>query len=99
MGEVFFAGEEAKEGSALAGEVIANGAVEHRVAGFEGVEDGSDGGFAGDVELDLPLDAGEGAEVGWKADADHGRVCTSTERTAGRSRTMGAQESPESEEA
>ena len=30
---------------------------------------------------------------------DHGKACTSTERTAGRSRTMGFQESPASEEA
>ena len=38
-------------------------------------------------------------EVGGQVDADHGRVWTSTERTAGRSRMIGAQVSPASGDA
>jgi hypothetical protein len=43
------------------------------------------------VELDLAADAGQRPKVCWQDNSDHDRVWTSTERTAGRSRTIAAQ--------
>ena len=49
----------------------------------------------GDVEFDRAVaELRERAQVLRQRDADHRSVCTSTESTAGRSRTIGAQESP-----
>ena len=56
-------------------------------------------GTTRDVELDFAGDLREGAQVRRELHPDHRRVWTSTERTAGRSRTIGAQESPASAEA
>ena len=38
VGDVFHVGEEAEEGAAFEGDVVADGAAEMRIAGFEGVE-------------------------------------------------------------
>ena len=98
VAEVLFAGEEADEGAALLRRVVADGAAEDGVAGLERVEDRRDGDGRGDVEMHLAVDLGERAEMLGQRDADHRSVCTSTESTAGRSRTMGAHESPASAE-
>lgn len=99
VGEIFGAGEEAEEGAALKGVVIANGAAEHGVAGFEGVEDGSLGDGTDDFQADLAAHVSKRAKMRRKFNADHGSVCTSTDKTAGRSRTIGNHESPALEEA
>lgn len=72
VGKIFGAGKEAKEGAALEGDVVADGAAEHGVLGFEGVEDGALGDGARDFKTDFGADAGEGAEMGGESDADHG---------------------------
>lgn len=69
---VFGAGEEAKEGTALEGAVIADGAAEHGVLGLKGVENGARGDGGGDFDLDFGADAGESAEMGGQSNADHG---------------------------
>ncbi len=51
------------------------------------------------MEFHLTLHVGEVPQMGRENDADHDSVCTSTDSTDGRSRTMGAQLSPESDEA
>ena len=51
-----------------------------------------------DVEVHLAVNPGQRAQVSGKDDPDHERVWTSTESTAGKSRTIGAQLSPESAE-
>jgi hypothetical protein len=53
------AGEEAHEGAALEGNVIADGASEHGAADFERVEDRALCCWALDFEFDFALDAGE----------------------------------------
>jgi len=93
---ILAAGKETDEGPALEGGGIADGSAKDGVAGLESIKDGRDGRRAGDFQFYLAVDAGERAEVEGQDDADHGRVWTSTERTAGRSRTMGCQESPTS---
>ena len=50
-------------------------------------------------ELHFVADLGQISQVMREDDADHGNVCTSTERTAGRSRATVCQVSPESAEA
>lgn len=112
VGEVLLAGEEADEGSAIAGGLIAESAAEGGEAEFESVKKRALGDGHGDVKEDFAAGAGEGLEVGGELDADldggrrrelvsfgHGRVWASTERTGGRSRTMAFQELPASEEA
>ena len=76
MRPVFLADEEAEEGAALFGDVVADGAAEHGVTGLEGVEDGGDGDGGGEVEGGLVGgEVGEAAEVDGEVDADggHGR--------------------------
>ncbi len=100
MREVLLAGEEAEEGATLEGGVVPDGAAEVGVTGFEGVEGLTKGDGGWDFELDfVGSGLGEGAQMRGELDADHARVWTSTERTAGRSRTMADQESPEFGEA
>ena len=58
VGDIFGAGKKAEEGAALEGDVIADGAAEHGVGGFEGVEGGTKSDRAFDVEGDFAADAG-----------------------------------------
>ena len=90
------AGEEPEERPAATGGVVADRAAQHRVAGFEGVENRALSGRALDVEFHLSVDLRQRPQMKGEHDPDHESDWTSTERTAGRSRTMGAQLSPES---
>jgi hypothetical protein len=69
--QIFLAGEKAEEGAALLGDVVANGTLQDRVSGFEGVEDGADRDGAFDFERDFAWDLGECAEVRGEDDLDH----------------------------
>src|SRR4029453_10397963 len=72
----------------------------HRIAGLERVENRALRDLTLDVELHLAIDLRELAQMCWERDTDHhGSVWTSTDTTAGRSRTMGAQLSPASADA
>jgi hypothetical protein len=73
--------------------------AQHRIAGLERVEDRALRGLPLDVELHLAVDVRQCPQMCREYDADHGSVWTSTDSTAGRSRTMGAQLSPASAEA
>ena len=57
------------------------------------------GNRTGDLDLHFALHPSQGSQMCRKHHAYHGSVCTSTESTAGKSRTIGAQLSPASEEA
>jgi hypothetical protein len=72
VGDVFFAGEEAQEGAALFRGVVADGALQHWVLGFERIEDGAlrDGGW--NFEQDVARDFCERAEVRGEDYVDHG---------------------------
>ena len=65
---------------------------------FERVENGAGSQRTFELEFDLAVDPSQIAQMRRQNDADHGNVWTSTESTAGRSRTIGAQWSPESAE-
>src|SRR5216684_685982 len=67
--------------------------------GYHGVGHRALRGRTRDVELHLTADARQSAQMWREYHPNHGSVWTSTESTAGRSRTMGAQLSPASAEA
>ena len=69
------------------------------IAGFERVEDRALRDSTLDLKFHFAADVRQRPQMWRQFDADHGSVCTSTESTAGRSRTMGAQLSPASAEA
>ena len=99
VGQILLTGEEPHERSALLRDLVADRPAQPRIAGLERVEDRALRDRPLDVERHLVVDVRECPEMGWEDDADHGSVWTSTDTTAGRSRTMGAQLSPASAEA
>ena len=99
MGKVLAAGKEPQKGLTLLRNVITNRAAQHRVTGLERVDDRTLCDQTLNVELHLAADARESTKVWRKLNSDHGSVWTSTESTAGKSRTMGPHESPASVDA
>src|ERR1700720_2141874 len=99
MGQILFAGEEPQERSAPLRDVVADRAAQRRIAGLERVEDRALRGLTLDVELHLAVDLRQRPQMCREYDSDHVSVCTSTDTTAGRSRTIGAQLSPASADA
>src|SRR6185437_14324744 len=103
--QVLLAGKEPDERAAFSGPLVADGAAQHRVPGLQRVEHRALGDPPGYLEFNLALNPGQRPQVrGQRHPYDvsvpgHGSVCTSTDSTAGRSRTMGAQLSPASGEA
>src|SRR2546425_83936 len=62
---------------------------------LERVEDRALRDLAGDLELHLAVDPRQRSQMRREHHPDHGSVWTSTDTTDGRSRTIGAQLSPE----
>ena len=99
VGQVQLAGEEPDERPPRAAVVGADGPPEGRIAGLKLIEDGPLRDRADDLQVHLAVDVGQSAQVRGQDHPNHGSVWTSTDSTAGRSRTIGAQLSPESAEA
>src|SRR5262249_13857604 len=99
MGQVLGTGEEPQHRPALPGDVVADRAAEHRIAGLQRGGDPALRDRAVEGELDLAIDVGQRPQMIRKDHSDHDSVWTSTDSTDGRSRTMGAQLSPESADA
>src|ERR1700687_916100 len=99
MREIFRAGEEPQERAALLRDVIADGPPQHRICSLERVEDRPLRDVTRDLERHLAVDVRQRPQMSGECDADHGSVWTSTESTAGRSRTIGAQLFPASADA
>src|SRR5436309_2569622 len=72
---------------------------QHRIRRLERVEDRSLRDRALDLEAHFASDLRQRPQMRRQYDTDHDSVCTSTESTAGRSRTIGAQLSPASADA
>src|ERR1700676_1283050 len=79
--------------------MVANGAAQHRIAGLECIQNRALRDTPCNFERHFTAGVRQCSEVCRKHDADHRSVCTSTESTAGRSRTIGAQLSPALEDA
>ena len=99
VGQVLLAGEEPHERPALLRDVVADRPAQHRIAGLERVEDRALRDRPSTSSSTSPSDARQRPQMCGQHDSDHGSVCTSTDSTAGRSRTIGAQLSPASAEA
>ena len=99
MRKILLAREESQERPALQRDVIANRPAQHGIVGLKRVEHRTKRDWTFDVERHLAADVRQRSQMLWEYDSDHGSVCTSTESTAGRSRTMGFQLSPSSDEA
>src|SRR5262249_22710178 len=97
--QIFLACEEPHKRPALLRHVVADRTTQGRILSLERVEDRALRDRALDLELRLPIHARQRPQMGWEIDSYHGSVCTSTEGTAGRSRTIAAQESPPSADA
>lgn len=98
VGQILAAREEPHERAALEGDVAADGAAERGIPLLEGVEDGAERDRPLDLHAHLRLRAAQRAQGRGNLDADHGSVWTSTDSTAGRSRTIGFHVSPPSDE-
>jgi hypothetical protein len=104
MREILLTSKETQERPTLLRDVVADGAAQHRIAGLEGIEYGALSDRARDLDFHLAPNIRQGAEMMRECDSDHPKcvhasVCTSTESTAGRSRTIGTQLSPASADA
>src|SRR5688572_3469829 len=58
-GQILLAGEEPQERAAFLGGVIADRPAQHRMAGFERIEDRAQGHRALDLKLDVTLDTSQ----------------------------------------
>jgi hypothetical protein len=99
MWEILLAGKESHVRPASLRDVVAYRSAQHRVPRLEGIEYRALRNLTGYFEADFAVDSRERAQMRRKDNANHGSVCASTERTAGKSRAMAVQWSPESEEA
>lgn len=73
---------------------VSNRPAQRWVVAFQRVEDRPLRDRRGDFQLDHAADSGQRLKIRRQDDVYHASVWTSTESTAGRSRTMGAQVSP-----
>src|ERR1700731_2940094 len=99
VGPIFTAGKKAQERPALFRIVVANRAAQHRIRSLERVQHRALRDRALDVDADFHANVRQRPQMRRQYNTNHGSVCTSTENTAGRFRTMGAQLSPASFEA
>src|SRR5438552_8001279 len=95
VGQILRAREEPHERPALLGGLIADRPAQRGKRSLERVEDRALRDLAGDLELHLAVDPRQRSQMGREHHPDHGSVWTSTDTTDGRSRTIGAQLSPE----
>src|SRR5260370_1000255 len=99
MRQILIASVKRQHRPAVVRDVVADRPAQHRIAGLERVEDRARSGRALDVELHLGADLRQRPQMIRQHHSNHGSVWTSTEATAGRSRTMGVQLSPASADA
>lgn len=70
-GDVLLFGEEAQEGSAYSGDLVADGAAQHGVGRLQGVQDAAQRGLLNLQLHDLRGQTCQSPEVRWKIHADH----------------------------
>ncbi len=99
MRKIFLACEEAQKRPPLLRHLIPNRAAQHGIAGFQRVQHRALRDRTFDLNLHFAANTSQRSQMLWKYDPDHASVCTSTESTAGKSRTIAAQLSPASADA
>src|SRR5258705_10826443 len=96
MREILLAGEKAQERPPLERHVVADGASKHGILVFKRIKHRPLCNRWRDLDLHFGPHLRKTPKMERKFDPDHFNVCTSTESTAGRQRTMGASLAPES---
>src|SRR5580704_6517458 len=103
MGQILLAREESHERTARECGLVAKGSPQHRIGRFERIEDRPLCHWSLNLDLYFARDLRQTSQMRREHHLDyhpdHLSVCTSTESTAGRSRTIGAQLSPASDDA
>src|SRR5690349_278414 len=99
MRQILRAREKPQERPSLLRRIIPDGSAQHRIARLQRIDHRALRHLTRDLDLDLTPHPRQRSQMLWKNNPDHDSVCTSTESTAGRSRTMGAQLSPASADA
>jgi hypothetical protein len=99
MRQIFLAGKEAQKRPPLSRHLIANRPPQHRITSLQRIKHRPLRDRAVDLELNFAADVCQRSQMLREYDPDHGSVCTSTDNTPGKSRTIGAQLSPASAEA
>src|ERR1700682_1168363 len=79
--------------------MIPKRSAQHRITRFQRIEHGPLRDRTLHVKRQLALQLGQRPQMSWQNNLNHDSVWTSTESTAGRSRTIGAQLSPASADA
>jgi len=99
IGQILLASEESQECSALLCDMVADRPAQHRIGGLKRVEDRALRCLTFDIQLYFTSDFCQRPQMWRENDSYHGSVWTSTESTAGRSRTKAFQLSPSSTDA
>jgi len=99
MRQIFSTGKKPHQRPAQLSDVIAHRATQHGISSFELVEYGPLSHSGVKIEFHVAVDTRQRAQMRGQNNANHGSICTSTESTAGRSRTIGFQLSPASADA
>jgi len=99
MRQIFLAGEESQKRPPLLRNLIANRPAQHGISGLKRIKHRALRDRTSDLKLNFAAGVSQRSQMLREYHADHGSVCTSTESTAGKSRTIGAQLSPASAEA
>jgi hypothetical protein len=92
--EILFAGEEPNEWTSDVRLVISNSPAKYWMRCLQRIQYGALRHLSLDINLDFALDVRKCPKPLRQYDPDHGNVCTSTDMTDGRSRTIGVQVSP-----
>jgi hypothetical protein len=98
MRQIFLTCKKSQKRSSLQRSMIANRPLQRWILCLQRIQHSPLRNRPGDVERHLTLDARQRSQMRRQFNPDHASVWTSTERTAGRSRTIGVQLSPESDD-
>ena len=99
VGQVLLARKEAQERTPLSRHLIANRPAQHRITSLKRIKHRSLRDRAIDLKLDFVAGVRQRSQMLREYDPDHVSVCTSTDSTPGKSRTIGFQLSPASADA
>src|SRR5208282_3027553 len=99
MRQILLAGKKTQKRPPLLRLMIANCSSQHRIPLLEGIQHGPLRHRTSNLEGHLAADAGERSQVLRQLHSNHASVCTSTDNTPGRSRTIVFHESPASADA
>jgi hypothetical protein len=88
---ILLAHKETEKGTPLLRVVVANRASQHGIARLQGIERATQGDRLIDIQGHRTIHLRQGAQMMRQLHSDHGIVCTSTDRTAGKSCTIGFQ--------